>query len=361
MYIAVFPVSGGGFVTQLAIIQHLCESQLIPDLILASSGGNVAAYVAAAADWKWAAVERIAQQLSPEFFIKSWNSVRAISMILGYFKGDVYNRGCGVDRFLQEYFTPESITKYEIWTGTYNKNRQQSRMFCNRHADASILNLDTIDYKLTQSMPPGFAGGNMKLIGQVCIASASIPAIVPSQEIDNEHYIDGGVSSASPLSVLQEPILRCATQHGSGLHIIYVNSVDLARPDTEPIHNVFDTIRQATNDMVRSQTVIDRLTGYGMIRSHTSSIHREEFKCNYENMQRVKEIHRLVKYSMLEIYPNSKYQVDIVSFTGAQVLEVIHRAYDDCHCRLWWSDENSAVGEISVVLSSLTAVSERSM
>lgn len=43
MKIYILPISGGGFVVQLAIIQHLCELKYVPDLCLASSGENVAA------------------------------------------------------------------------------------------------------------------------------------------------------------------------------------------------------------------------------------------------------------------------------------------------------------------------------
>jgi predicted acylesterase/phospholipase RssA len=336
MYILVLPVSGGGFVSQLAILQHLCESHFVPDLTLASSGGNVAAYVAAAANWKWPGIERIARELSQNLFAKQWNTVSSLSMIIGYFKGDVYDKGSGVRDFLSRVFTSSSITKYEIWTGTYNKNRQKARLFCNRSRDSSIMDISYIDHDLTQSMEPVFTNGDIELIAQAGIASASIPAIVPAQIIMEEDYIDGGVAGASPLTIMQEPILKYTQDNDAPLHIIYVNSVDLSAPDLKPIHNILDTWKQATNNLVRSQTVIDRLSGYQLLRCHPGIMNKDEFICNYENVERVRQIQSRVKYSMLEIYPTDRFDIEIVNFNGEDVISAIHKAYKNCKCRLWW-------------------------
>jgi predicted acylesterase/phospholipase RssA len=343
MYILVLPVSGGGFVSQLAILQHLCESGFVPNLTLASSGGNVAAYVAAAANWKWPAIERIARELSQDLFAKPWNSVMSLSMIIGYFKGDVYDKGYGVHDFLSQYFTSSSITKNEIWTGTYNKNRQKARLFCNRSTEDSIVDVSCIDHDLTQSMEPIFANGNIELIAQAAVASASIPAIVPAQKILGEDYIDGGVAGASPLIIMQEPILKHTQDNNASLHLVYVNSVDLSSPNIKPIHNVLDTWKQATNDLIRSQTVIDRLSGYELLRCHLGTMNKEEFVCTYENLERVKQIQARVKYSMLEIYPTDRFNIEIVKFNGDDVINAIHTAYKNCKCRLWWLSSNTGV------------------
>lgn len=348
MYILVLPVSGGGFVSQLAIIQHLCESKFIPDVTLSSSGGNVAAYVGAAANWKWPGIVRIAQELSHDLFAKSWNTVVSLSMVIGYFKGDIYNKGSGVYDFLERNFTSTSITKYEIWTGTYNKNRQKARLFCNRSKDESILDISCIDHDLTQSMEPIFSNGNIELIAQAGVASASIPAVVPAQNIMGEDYIDGGVASASPLTIMHEPILKYAREQDAPLHLVYVNSLDLSSPNIKPIHNILDTWRQATNNLVRSQTVIDRLSGYELLRCNPGIMHKEEFICNYENLERVKQIQTRIKYSMLEIYPIKRFEIEIANFNGNDVISAIHAAYNNCKCRFWWLSPNSGVCDSDV-------------
>lgn len=336
MYVLVLPVSGGGFVSQLAILQHLCESKFVPDLTLSSSGGNVAAYVAAAANWKWPAIERISYELTNDLFACQWNSVSSLAFIMGYFEGNVYNRGIGVNDFLEKYFTQETITKYEIWTGTYNKLKQKARLFCNRSKEDSIMDVSCIDHELTQSMEPLFTRGNIQTIAKAGIASASIPAIVPAEIIDGEPYIDGGIAGASPLTIMQEPILKYIKDKNTSLHIIYVNSVDLSSPNLKPCHNVLDTWRQATHDLVRSQTVIDRLSGYELLRCQPGTMHKEEFICNYENIERIKDIQSKINYSMLEIYPTERFDINIINFNGLDVINSIRNSYDKCKCRLWW-------------------------
>lgn len=329
---------------QLAIIQHLCGANIIPDVTLGSSGGNVAAYVAAAANWKWAGIERIAQDLTQDLFSQSWSNIISISKIKGFYKGNVYDKGNGVESFLLKHFTPLNIDKHEIWTGTYNKNRQKARLFCNRKKDKSILDISCIDYDLTQSMEPYFCNGDIHLISLAGIASASIPSIVPSQEILGEDYIDGGVASASPLMLMQAPILKYIQKNDDPLHLIYVNSVDLSNPNQKPIHNVIDTLKQATNDLVLSQIVIDRLCGHELIRScdwNNNNMNKEEFRCNYDNMERVKLIQNKIKYSIIEIYPKGLFEIDIIKFTGDDVINAIHATYNNCHCRLWWIQPNN--------------------
>lgn len=360
MYVLVLPVSGGGFVSQLAILQHLCEIHFIPDLTLASSGGNVAAYIAAAANWKWPGIERIARELSKDFFIQPWNGIAPLSMIVGYFQGALYNKGSGVLEFLSNYFTPESITKHEIWTGTYNKYRQKALLFCNRDSKDSIIDSSCIDHDLTQSMEPVFANGNIELISDAAVASASIPAIVPAQKIMGEDYTDGGVAGASPLSIMQEPILKYIKDHDNSLHIVYVNSVNLSNPHSKPGHNVIDTWRQATRNMVRSQTVIDRISGYELLRCYPGTMHKEELVCTYENLERIKKIQSRVKYSMLEICPTDNFDVEITKFTGEDVINAIHTAYKNCLCRLWWLSpiDDAPDPEVSSLLDECKSVIE---
>lgn len=341
MYLLVLPVSGGGFVSQLAIVQHLCESQFVPDVTLASSGGNVSAYIGAAANWKWAGIQRIAGEMNKEMFAQSWNPFAFISYIIGFFEGDVFSKGKGVDTFLGRYFTAQTIKEHEIWTGTYNRARQKACIFCNRSKDESILDVDCIDHDLTQSMHPVFANGDIKRIARAGLASASIPALVPAEIIDGEPHIDGGIAGASPLIIMQEPILKYVDDHQSPLHIIYVNSVDLSSPNIPPCHNVIDTGKQAAKNMVRSQTVIDRQAAYHLLRCQPGKLHKEEFICNYANLQRVKNIQHHVKYSLLEIFPLEHCEVDLVSFTGADIITLMKKTYDHCSCRLWWLSDDT--------------------
>ncbi len=339
MYIFILPISGGGFVSQLAILQHLCEANIVPHLSLASSGGNVAAYIAAAANWKWSAIERISRELTQDLFAKPWSNVLSMSYIIGFFKGNVYTHGSGISDFLSKHFTPSSITKYEIWTGTYNSTQQHARLFCNKNKETSILDMECIDKELTRSMEPVYANGNIEIIAKSGLASASIPAVVPAQNIDDESHIDGGIAGASPLMIMQEPILNHVKNSKDSLHMIYVNSIDLSSKKSITCYNVVDTWKQATQNLILSQAIADRLTAHNLLRCNVNigeKIYKDEFPCNYQNLMRVKYIQNTIKYSLLEIYPIYSRTINVVSFSGEDVVNCIRNTFGKCKCRLWW-------------------------
>jgi predicted acylesterase/phospholipase RssA len=344
--IEILPVSGGGFPVQLSGLEHLCESQFIPHLTLASSGGNVAAYIAAAADRKWPGIKRIARELNHKVFAEPWSSVSSLAMVIGFFQGNFYDKGSGVGAFLNHYFTEESIMKYEIWTGTYNKHKQKAQLFCNK--SESILDMDCIDRDLTQSIEHVYANGNIEIIGQAGIASASIPGIVPPQEISGEKYVDGGVTGASPMSIIQEAILKHTRDGNMGLHLVYINSMDLSGNSEIPTTNALANWKQTASELIRFATINDRQTCVNLLRCHPGTMNKEEFPCNYENLQRVKLIRTKTKYSMIEIFPMNNYDINITNFTGNDIVKSMNDSYSNCRCRLWWLSSEEPICNDSI-------------
>lgn len=352
MKVFILPISGGGFVVQLAIIQHLSEVNIIPDLTMSSSGGNVAAYVSAAADWKWAKIERIARELNNELFAKPWSNVAMISFLTGFFQGNLYDKGSGVEEFLKKYFTSEKIIKHEIWTGTYNKDTQKAQLFCNRSKDESIMSKFKIDHNLTQSMENIYADGNIDLLAKVSLASASIPGVVPPQIINGKKYTDGGNFGASPLTIMKGPLTQYILKENNCVHLIYINSVNLSDIEKFDSFNVLDIWKQATEDLIRSFSVFDRLVAYEILRSQSNNIKNHNFKCTYNNLNIIKKIFKLVKFTLLELYPSTPLEVNITSFTGDDTIKLIRKAYNNCLCRFWWiSTDNDNI--INNLLKSL--------
>lgn len=346
MQVLVLPISGGAFVNQLAILQHLCCVHFIPDITLSSSGGNVAAYVAAAADWKWPAIERIARKLTPKLFLSPWSTITPIAQTIGFFQCNLYNKGSGVYDFLSHYFTKETITKYEIWTGTFNKTKQRAQLFCNRSQEDSILDCNCIDRELIKGMDPIFAAGDIEIIARAGVASASIPGLVPAQIINDDLCVDGGVAGASPLNIMQEPILKYVKDKGKGLHIFYVNFIDLSASEEQQCKNVIDTWKGAAKNIIHYQNVIDRLSGYSLIRCQQGKMNKAEFICNYENLKRIRNIQQKVKYTLIEIYPKGKYEVDMINFKEEDVIRGIHQTYKNVACRFWWISPDQDNAEI---------------
>jgi predicted acylesterase/phospholipase RssA len=224
----VLPVSGGGFPAQLGLIQALLDGGYSPPhLVLASSGGNVAAYVAAMAGWNVNAISRVSKSLTQDLFIRNWIPF-PLHHLFGFFQGSLYRHGNGADSLLSTYSTQSSIQRTEIWTGCYNSLRKKAHFFCNRSADSTLLDHSYVDEDLMQCLPPTYLDGDMARISTVGMASASIPTIVPPVMIDGEPYVDGGLLYASPLTALQDALLEASDrQYGGRLHLTYVNSFDL--------------------------------------------------------------------------------------------------------------------------------------
>jgi predicted acylesterase/phospholipase RssA len=353
MNVLISPVSGGGFVVQLAIMQHLCEMNYIPDVVLASSGGNVAAYIAAAADWKAAAIERFASGLKSNMFLSPWNSVSSVSSIVGYFKGDMYNKGDGVVEFMKTLFTPKSITKYEIWTGTYNRNKKKARVFCNKDERSCLLNISSTDCGLLQLMPPIYANGNIELIAEFSIASASIPTIVPPQIIDGDEYIDGGVVAVSPLVYMKSAILEAVGN--DGLHMVYVSPDNIENPVMTTGTNLVDSYKKVAAEFMVAQAIKDRLTAHDILKSFPGSTQKAQFDCNYQNLQHVISLQNYIKYSLIEIYPLNPIAIDFTNFSSVDITNAVTNTFGSCRCRLWYQVlDNDDAGNIAYIVSQFT-------
>jgi predicted acylesterase/phospholipase RssA len=358
MYIFILPISGGRFVSQLAGLQYLCENDIKPNVTLASSGGNVAALIASAANWKWAGIERVSRDLTNDLFAMQWSNISVVSSIIGWFQASRYKEGKNITGFLNKYFTKETIMNDEVWTGTFNKDQKRTCLFCNKKD--SILDISYINFDLTQSTLPIFANGDINLIGKYGTASASIPSLVPPQKIIGSWYEDGGVSSSSPLTVMSDPILNYVVKNNSSMHLIYLNSINLSNHKENSINNIIDNIKITTEDFIRSSVVNDRLAAYKLLKNFEKVDHdvidNKEFICNYINIEKIKTIQTLVKYSLLEIYPNTKYEINIINFNGDDIINEIHKSYKDLSCRFWYiSSRNSDnLDKIDKLLTSIT-------
>lgn len=335
MDVCVLPASGPNFLAQLAILQHLCgDINYKPSLILGTSGGNLSAYIALAADFDSYAIERIARELKCDYFIQAWHAAPLISYIIGFFNGNMFKEGSGMHDFLKLYFTKASISAVEIWCSAYNKDLQKLRLFTNKSKFNSLL--EEQDLLITQCMTPYYCNGNLKKIADAGISSASIPGVRSGQIIDGHEYIDGAVCGSSPLTMTQGLLLNMGRKNN--LHIIYVNSKDLSATKILPHHNVIDTYKQAVADLIKSQSLIDRLVAFELLKSLSDGqpIQYETFPCSSHYLNLYNEKKKHIQYSLLEIYPIVSTHIDMANFTGEDIVKNMKSLYTQCHCNFWW-------------------------
>lgn len=227
----VLQVSGGAFPVQLALLCEVYEAKRIlcngkfsgqkdyaPDLVLAASGGNVAAYVALAGDWSPDGIERTIRKIDTKMFAQKWlpDIIDFFPQwIYGIIKGSMYKEGYGAEQLFSTLFTSTSIRRTEIWTGTYNVTCGRAQFFCNLDEKSSIICQKSFGTSslLYGCMPLEYTSGDVKLLSKVSIASASIPMVVAEHDIGGIKYADGGAAYATPLPPFSDEIYRICTGH----------------------------------------------------------------------------------------------------------------------------------------------------
>jgi len=351
MKLIILPVSGGCFVSQLYMVSIFCRLHYIPDVVLSSSGGNVVAYLATAAEWNFYKLCFISKYLNKNFFNTCWNNIMTFSIIIGYFQGTLFDKGKGVREFFERNFTQNLIQKQEIWTEAYNKTKNKTRLFCNRNANDTILKVTSKAVRIHNMIPPYFADGDVEKIANYSIASASIPTIVPPQEINNEMYVDGGVSSPSPFHLLEESILRKIQETNDSLHMIYVNIEDLESNKLQGNNNgnLIHTYRNLVEDILNNQKIKDRTMVVHVLKILTKdNITGLSFSFSEENIKKYLKVIEFIDFSFLEVFPKKKICVDLFNFSKEEIEEKIKEVKEECMCRFMF--DASKLEEIKEIL-----------
>jgi len=390
----VFPVSGGAFPVQLGLLAELTANQnIIPDLALGSSGGNVAAYICHACNWKGSTMAEIVKPINSGMFVTSWwpKGLRFMpSWMIGYFKGSVYSSGTGATELFQKMFTKESICSTEIWTGTLNKVTGKGQFFCNRWEADSILKPSQDDTYASlfsrDCMPLTYMNADIELISKVTIASASIPVLVPEQIINNQVYVDGGTLFASPLTALQDSILEAIDQQNKKklldplsnipttplysnvcdplsqcnhqainecnreiFHIDYFSSFDMQVNSTSAGGGtLYDNSTLAVGELIKSMCIQDRLAAIELLRTPGYATFYAEMDGTQENLKKVQSIRTMSPKTLLELYPSKNNSINLLNFTGQDIVNLMSETQKSYKLRFWWiAKDNDEFKDIS--------------
>lgn len=339
MRLLVLPISGGSFVNQLAILSLLTLTFYQPEIIFASSGGNVAAYTAVAGEWSWAGLQRVAGEINSRMFASPWSPLPPLAFIQAYSKGYMFQQGKGVKDFFATYFTPESMDQIEIWTGAQELETQKAALFCNRCE--SILNLDFFNHHLLNSQPPFFCQSNVELISLASTASASIPSVVPPVKINDHNYVDGGVCSASPMHLLAETVLQTCEEQDSDCKIFYISPCNLYDQQEYSPGNLVQNSKQAARDIVRSKIVLDRVSGYQVVaRLAKNKLQTRHFILDERTIQEVISLSDQYPYVFIEFYPLNPQELDIFKFDGPKVISTLIQVEKQLECYVWYGERS---------------------
>lgn len=321
MRILVLPVSGGRFPVQLVFLKEIIKIGYKPDIILATSGGNICAYLSVISDFELRTFEILLREISSDLLIKERTSISFLSKIIGFFKGSIYlaseKNFLFMKEIYQNYRDKEDIKKYEVWSGTYNVKKQKAQFFCNRTKEESIL--DKFFFSNTLNiypiLEPRYLNGEIEMISKIITSSAALPGYIEKQIIEGEEFLDGGLSSASPLTYL----IDILNENLDELEIIYLNSLDDNKENNFFLaSNIVENWKKAADDLIRSLISIDKLQALKLFKRKEKI---EVFKFNHDEIENAMEIAKKNKKCFLEFYPLKWKELEIGMFSNKEIQE----------------------------------------
>ena len=371
MRIYVCPVSGGAFPIQLGLLAECGVVGNRPDIILGSSGGNVASYIGLAANWKADAIPSMATKINSSMFVQSWwpKGLRFLpSWWIGVWMGSVYASGSGSLDLFKTAFAEANITGTEVWTGTMNRETGKGQLFCNRSEAESQIKRKEDDllssFRMRDCMPLTYLDGNLESIASITMASAAIPVLVPEQQVLGARYVDGGTLFSSPLTALQDRILDLAfsgsrfhnheidpeagdktqpsgaCESSTGLHIDYFSSFDMQATSTSSGRSLYDNGAITIGEMVKSLCVQDRLVALELLRDGRGSpIHFVALEGSEDSLRIIESVRRNLgstARTVLELCPVKNDSIDLLNFQASDITRLIEGARKHYQLRFWW-------------------------
>jgi hypothetical protein len=207
-------VSGGFFISQIAAITKILsareKSDIItktqPDVYFGASGGNLSNYLALIFNKNKESVEKVLYKFNSKMFVRNWWPEKLNffhPLFLSIFNSSIYKEGKGSEEIFKKNYTQDHILEDstpEIWTLTHNIDTNLGSLNCSKTQEKSIF---SEDLKLEELIFYGcgeinYLGGDIEKIIKTNLASASIPGIKGSVEIDGNKYVDGGITDATP-------------------------------------------------------------------------------------------------------------------------------------------------------------------
>jgi hypothetical protein len=337
MKVIALPASGGALPSQLATLSILPE---IPDIVFATSGGNLAAYIAMSCDFNINRMEVVLNSVSTDVFLETWwpSPFKFMpSFVAGYCRGSYYNHGRRYYNMFNDLFVPATIGRREIWTGTTNCKNAKSQIFCNRSQQDCKLKTKYYDPNEYCANTPIYLDYNIDKISKATLASCSIQSIVPPVELDGIMYSDGGATFASPLTPMSSILRKCKK-----VQITYVNCCDIEAVGSLCLNTMGSYIRDVTSRMVSSMTFSDRGTGIELVRKgNYANFHRIDFGCCSDILGDIENFRKGIDRSMLEIFPCDYLSIDYSNYCPKTAVNILYTDRRKFKCRLWYSGNRS--------------------
>lgn len=337
----VCPVSGEAFTCQLAL---LCEINIAninihkrgkgnntkPDMVLASSGGNIAAYVALMAGWNANGIYRLSKLIESGMLIQNWwpEFLSFLpSGLIGIFSGSLYRLGYGVRTVFSNFLTKVQCESVDMWTGTFHKKTNKAQFFSNKSEGETHINSERLekDMKTYDCAPLFYTNGDLDTLADVSVASASIPCLVQEKYVGGSAHSDGGIAYASPLCAFSMEILRVVEETKKSLHMVYFSCYNMELVE-EKYRGIKGNFGSSLASLIRSLSVLDRGKGFEMISvlAKDRKVHTKHYKnLNTKKLSSLLESLNSKKHYFLNLYPTNSSNLNMLKFEGEDVIDCI--------------------------------------
>lgn len=360
------PVSGALFSVQLGLMIEASAHLPQPSFMAGSSGGCVASYVYLAADGTEEGIERISRKLNSTLLTTTWfpSYLNFLpSWIVGAFKGSIYKKGIGTVPLMRNIFSTYNITRIEILTGTTERVSGKCQIFSNVRDDTSVLRNIPFDHTINNCLPVIYNDGDITEIARACTASASVPIIVPDEDIDGKDYMDGGTTYSSPLTPLAETLDYIGTRRP--LHLVYFNCYDIESNLSDgKYYNIIQNTDSTLSRVIKSLSVQDRLRGVDYVKKVVYRTRCKllyfEGRCGSSTLRQICAAQHVCARSFLELYTTQTFNIEITDFKYTEILNTIKSVRTDYSFRFWCAAKSSNVDTVNKHLSEYKERHERS-
>ena len=204
------PISGGFFVSQLAIMTVVLESRersnkiedTFMDLYFGASGGGLSNILSSYFHKDRESILRVLQFLDSDLFVKNWWKGKTSfidSKIVSLFGKTFYQEGSGANELFETLERSQRRRDLELWFLTFNIDTDKPVISCTKDKESSNfseLKSEDLEDHLCEDVI--FLENNINNIVKTALASASIPVLKDGVEINGNKYVDGGVANTVP-------------------------------------------------------------------------------------------------------------------------------------------------------------------
>lgn len=260
-------ISGGYFVSQIAILGNVLNAVDNIDAYFGNSGGAIANLVSLKYSGTSKSIEKVLYTIEKDIFVKPWVSNNhplsgIISPFISLFKSSFYKESKGSKELIEIFYTENEFRNTEFWIGKFNIAANFNELVCTKEKGKSIFNsqlTNTEENKYMEDIAGNYniqyANGKIDVISETLDSSASIPGYKPPvQDSNGNYYADGGISSASPGSYFSNIFLNYSKTKTDNYHFFYIigskyvdRNVDNLNPTNHWTIQIIDSMKSLLN------------------------------------------------------------------------------------------------------------------